>query len=377
MKNLQPCGRLNMDDVRTDLVHVDMDAFFAAVEQRDDPTLRGRPVVVGGSPESRGVVSTCSYEARRYGVRSAMPSARARSLCPEAVFRPPDFSRYREASLQIRSIMTGYSELIEPAGLDEAFLLVPPSGGDPVEVARRLKEEVGQKTELTCSVGLSYNKPLAKLASEWEKPDGFTVIDQKRARSILPSVSLDKLWGVGPQTVRELRRHGIVTCADFNRADRALLLSVLGPSRAWDMALLCSGMSARGLSPGGRAKSISQERTLEHDVDDPRELEDHVRGMVADVGGRLRERGLTASTVTLKVRCSDFRTLTRSTTMSSATADEGRLTRAALDLLARLFHGGYRIRLLGVSLSNFDYPDLPEQLRLPLEGDGSSGGGRA
>ncbi len=297
-----------------------------------------------------------------------MPSARARALCPEAVFCPPDFARYREASAQIRGVMAQHSDQVEPVGLDEAFLFVPRSSGDPAEVARRLKDEILQETRLTCSVGVSYNKPLAKLASEWEKPDGFTVIDVARARSILPSVSLRELWGVGPQTVRELRRHGIVTCADFNGARRSLLLDILGASRAWDMALLCSGMYARGLSSRGRARSISQERTLEYDVDDPRELEDQVRGMVADVAGRLRQGELSASTVTLKVRCSDFRTLTRSTTLPAATGDEGTLTRAALDLLSRLFGGEYRIRLLGVSLSNFDYPDLPEQIRLPLNG---------
>ncbi len=374
MENLKPYGYLRMEDVRTDIIHVDMDAFFAAVEQRDNPQLRSRPVVVGGSPASRGVVSTCSYEARRYGVRSGMPSARARALCPEAVFCPPDFARYREASAQIRAVLANYSDRVEPVGLDEAFLLVPCSLGDPVEVARKIRSDIWKKTRLVCSVGVSYNKPLAKLASEWEKPTGFTVIDVERARSMLPSIPLKELWGVGPQTVRELSRHGIQTCADFNAARRGLLLRILGASRAWDLALLCSGMYPRGLSPGGRTKSISQERTLEHDVDDPRELEDSVRGMVADVVGRLQENDLTASTVTLKIRCSDFRILTRSITLPAATADEGILTRASLDLLARLFVGQYRIRLLGVSFSNFDYPDLPEQIQLPLVGSRSSRG---
>lgn len=365
MKTLRPCGLPG--DVRTDVVHVDMDAFFAAVEQRDDPRLRRRPVVVGGSPDSRGVVSTCSYEARRYGIRSAMPSARARALCPEAVFCSPDFERYRRASSQIRGIMARYAERLEPVGLDEAFLKVPKSLGEPVDVARTVKQEITKQTQLTCSVGASYNKPLAKLASEWEKPDGFTVIDADEARKILPDARLQDLWGVGPQTGRELARRGIVTCRDFIRAPGSLLVRVLGAARAWDITLLCSGMHTGAVSSGGRPKSISQEMTLAYDVDDPRHLEDIVRSMVTDLGDRLRDRGMAAGTVTVKVRSSDFRTRTRSMTLLEATADDPRLRRAALDLLSRLFGDRMRIRLVGVGFSNLEHPDTPIQGELILD----------
>lgn len=364
LENLRPCGL--PEDVRTDIVHVDMDAFFAAVEQRDDPCLRSRPVVVGGSPDSRGVVSTCSYEARRYGIRSGMPSARARALCPEAVFCSPDFGRYREASDNIRRIMARYGDQLEPIGLDEAFLRVPGSLGDPVDVAHSLKSEIRKEVQLTCSVGISYNKPLAKLASEWEKPDGFTVIDADTAQRILPGVHLEDLWGVGPQTARELERRGIVTCSDFSSAPATLLIKALGAARAWDITLLCSGMHSGIVSSGGRSKSVSQERTLAYDVDDPRHLEDIVTGMVTDLGNRLREREMGAGTVTIKVRSNDFRTRTRSMTLPETTADDLKLRRTALDLLSRLFGDRMRIRLVGVGLSNLEHPDTPVQGELIL-----------
>jgi len=349
-------------EILTDIMHVDMDAFYASVEQRDAPSLRRKPVVVGGSPESRGVVAACSYEARRFGIHSAMPSYRARQLCPEAVFLPADFSRYRTVSREIRNILHAPDRRVQPVGLDEAYVQIPADCSDPVSLARTLKETVSERTRLSCSMGLSFSKPLAKMASEWDKPGGFTVFDASKVRRVLPDMKLRDLPGVGPQTARELARHGVDTCRDFCRAPREQMIGILGKSRAWDVNLLCRGLYRDSVEGRGRPKSMSQERTFHEDVQDPRDLKDHVSLMTGELAERLRQHDLAAMTVTLKVRVSSFRDVTRSSTLPSATADEEVLTSEALALLAGLFGEVRGVRLMGVTLSNFVYPDLPEQL---------------
>ncbi len=345
------------------VIHLDMDAFYAAVEQRDDPTLRGKPVVVGGSPNARGVVSTCSYEARRFGIHSAMPSSRARDLCPSAIFLPSDFSKYKAVARQIREIMGRDGAMVESLGLDEAFVH-PPPGMDPVTLAGRIKGDILREVGLTCSVGVSYARPLAKLASEREKPDGFTVIDQAAARAMLPDLPLGDLWGVGPRTVALLARHGIETCADFWGTPREELLTLLGPGRTWDLALLTSGRPLVRERSTSRAKSISRETTLTQDARDPAALDELLVEMAEHVVDRLEREGLAASTVTVKIRYSNFRTLTRSRTFGAATSESSQILGAARPLLARLVDGSTGVRLLGAGVTDLVYPDDLRQVRL-------------
>ena len=342
------------------VIHLDMDAFYAAVEQRDNPSLRGKPVVVGGTPSARGVVSTCSYEARRFGIHSAMPSSRARDLCPSAVFLPSDFAKYRAVARTIRGIMGRDGATVESLGLDEAFIFTPP-GSDPVEAAARIKRSIEEETGLTCSVGVSYARPLAKLASEWEKPDGFTVIDQEVAARILPGLALGRLWGVGPRTVELLSRHGIETCGDFWRTPREELLGILGPGRTWDLALLTSGRPLVRERTTSRAKSISRETTLSQDARDPAELDEILVELVENVSDRLEREGVAGGAVTVKVRYSSFKTLTRTRTLASPASRSPEILEVARELLARLVDGSTSVRLLGAGVSDLAYPDDLEQ----------------
>ncbi len=352
------------EHVAMHIMHLDMDAFYASVEQRDDPSLQGKAVIVGGSPESRGVVSACSYEARKFGIHSAMPSYRARQLCPEAIFLPTDFSRYREVSRRIRRILRSAGGLVQPVGLDEAYVQMPADCEDPVALATVLQDRIQRHTRLSCSVGVSFNKPLAKMASEWDKPGGFTVFDLEMVRRVLPDMPLRDLPGVGPQTAQQLARNGITRCRDYCRAPLDQLVRILGKSRAWDVALLCRGLYRDTVSDGERPKSMSQERTFHQDVEDPRDLQEHISLMMGELCERIRQRELAASTLTLKVRLSDFRDVSRSTTLSSPTVDEEVLRNEAFGLLASLFGQVRGVRLMGLTLSNFSYPDVPEQLSL-------------
>ncbi len=347
------------------VIHLDMDAFYAAIEQRDDPTLRGRPVVVGGTG-NRGVVSTCSYEARRFGIHSAMPSSRARNLCPSAVFLPTDFAKYRAVARQIREIMGRDGARVDSLGLDEAFIH-PRPGLDPVVVAGEIKGRILEETGLTCSVGVSYARPLAKLASEWEKPDGFTVLDHGAAREILPDLPLGKLWGVGPRTVDLLARRGIETCRDFWNTPREVLLPVLGSGRLWDLMLLSSGRPLVRDREHSRAKSVSRETTLTQDIRNPAELDELLMEMVEAVADRLERGDVSAGTVTLKLRYANFRTITRSRVLSRATRCADEILRPARSMLARLVDGSTAVRLLGVGVSDLSYPDDLQQSGLLLE----------
>ncbi len=353
------------------VIHLDMDAFYASVEQRDDPSLRGKALVVGGSPDGRGVVSTCSYEARRFGIHSAMPSSRAKDLCPSAIFLPSDFAKYRAVARQIREIMARDGSRVESLGLDEAFIF-PAEGEDPVEVARRIKSDILAETRLTCSVGVSYARPLAKLASEWRKPDGFTVMDRDMVRRILPDLPLGKLWGVGPRTVDLLARHGIVTCADFWKTSRKKLLRLLGPGRTWDLALLTSGRPLVRQRDRSRAKSVSRETTLTRNVRDPAELDELLTEMVEHVADRLDRDGIVGGTVTVKIRYASFRTLTRSRALPHPSSEVADILPIAHSLMARLVDGSTPVRLLGAGVSDLLYPDDVEQGRLALMTDGGA-----
>lgn len=349
---------------RLHIVHVDMDAFFAAVEQRDRPELRGRPVVVGGSPQGRGVVATASYEARRFGIHSAMPAARAYRLCPQAVFLEPDFARYNRVSEQIRRIMGEFARAIEPVSIDEAFLDV--DGSDGVEVGRSLKTAIRERVGLTASVGVSYNKFLAKLASDLEKPDGFTVIDPARAAELLPELPVRRLWGVGPRTEKRLADFGIEKIGELAAADPALLRRLFG-RRAGEVLRLAQGIDDTPVVTEWEARSIGEETTFPADVGDETMLVNRLYLFAQAIARRLRRDGMLARTVTVKLRFPDFQTITRSRTRATPTNDPEAIHRDACACLARAELRGRKVRLLGLQVSGIVHPGEPLQLRFELD----------
>ncbi|MHB1322206.1 MAG: DNA polymerase IV, partial [Acidithiobacillus ferrivorans] len=254
------------------IIHVDMDAFFAAVEQRDHPELRGQPVVVGGDPAGRGVVATCSYEARRFGIHSAMTAARARSLCPQAIFLRPRMDAYREASRQVMGILRRYTPLVEPLSLDEAFLDVTAVTADgvlAVRIAREIRARIEQETGLTASAGVSYNKLLAKLASDWRKPNGLVVVPPERGLTFLAPLPVSKLHGVGPATVKKLSSMGIHTVLDLRNMSREALIAQFGKTGLWFYEI-ARGIDRRPVQPSRQRKSVGTERTFPENLEDPK-----------------------------------------------------------------------------------------------------------
>jgi DNA polymerase-4 len=331
-----------------------MDAFFASVEQRDDPALRGKPVAVGGRPDRRGVVAAASYEARAFGVRSAMSMARAVRLCPSLVIVAPDFSRYQAASMAVFSIFGEVTPLVEPMSLDEAYLDVTENAwNEPLAttVARRLKERIRTETGLTASAGVAPNKFLAKIASGWKKPDGLTVIHPDRVEPFLQQLPVDALWGVGPVTSRKLRARGIERVVDVRAVDPGTLREVVGSLADW-LVQLAKGVDDRPVEPNREAKSSGSENTYPEDLIDFETIRQEIAEMAAHAIGWLVRKQLFARTVTIKVRYADFTTITRSHT-SLPTRDERELTARAVQLLDKTEAGRRSIRLLGVSVHNF------------------------
>ena len=293
-----------------------MDAFFASVEQRDRPDLRGRPVVVGGRPESRGVVAAASYEARAFGVRSAMSMAKAVRLCPHLVIVRPDFSKYSRVSSQVIELFRSVTPLVEPLSLDEAYLDVTENAwGEKlaVTVARRLKVEITATTGLTASAGVAPNKFLAKIASGWQKPDGLTVVAPERIESFLQGLSIDSLWGVGPVTAQKLRAIGLERVVDLRDVDVERLRQAVGSSADW-LLRLAHGIDDRPVEPHRERKSVGTENTFEEDLTDAVRMREEVDGMARENARWLERTALYARTVTLKVRYGDFTTITRSET---------------------------------------------------------------
>src|SRR5215813_6520961 len=285
------------------IVHVDMDAFYASVEQRDRPELRGRPVVVGGRPESRGVVAAASYEARSFGVHSAMPMSRAVRLCPELNIVSPDFRKYREVSQRVFALYREVTPLVEPLSLDEAYLDVTRNAwGESlgVAVAKRLKAGIRDTTGLTASAGVAPNKFLAKIASAWRKPDGLTVVAPERIEWFLRQLPVDALWGVGPVTAKRLRARGIVRLVDVRTADPAVLHEAAGSMAEW-LQRLAAGEDHRAVEPNRASKSSSAECTYAEDLTDLARIREEIAGMARDQGEWLVRKGITARTVTIKV----------------------------------------------------------------------------
>ncbi|HJS38784.1 MAG TPA: DNA polymerase IV [Burkholderiales bacterium] len=334
------------------IIHLDMDAFYASVEQRDDPSLKGKPVAVGGSPQGRGVVAACSYEARKFGVRSAMPMARALRLCPQLEIVPPDFARYKAASQQVMAILRSVTPLVEPLSLDEAYLDVTENAlRQPLamEVAKYLKQRILEQTALTASAGVAPNKFLAKIASGWKKPDGLTVIAPERMEAFLQKLPVEALWGVGPVTAKKLRAIGIEKLVDVRAADEERLKKTVGSLADW-LRRLSYGDDPREVKPDRPWKSISCEDTYPEDLVSLQEMRAEIARLAKRTAASLERKGLVARTVTIKVRYADFTTVTRSHTEEPATRDAAHIAERALLLLQRTDAGRRSVRLLGVGV---------------------------
>ena len=328
-----------------------MDAFYASVEQRDDAALRGRPVAVGGQADERGVVAASSYEARSFGVRSAMPMARALRLCPDLVIVRPDFARYRAASQQILEIFRSCTPLVEPLSLDEAYLDVTVNRwNEPLAtpVAKRLKQRIREELGLTASAGVAPNKFLAKIASGWQKPDGLTVISPGRVEAFLQQLPVDALWGVGPVTAAKLRKIGIDRLVEVRTADAELLRRAVG-SLADVLKRLALGDDPRPVVPDRPYKSSSSENTYNDDLLELDAIRAEIGRMARQSAEWLARKELLARTVTIKVRYADFTTVTRSHS-SAPTRDPGEIVARALTLLERTDAGRRPIRLLGAGV---------------------------
>ncbi len=337
------------------ILHVDMDAFYAAVEVRENPALAGKPVVVGGNPQGRGVVAAASYEARRYGVHSAMPAAQAVRLCPGAVFVRPRMDLYAAVSAQIRAIFARYTPLVEPLSLDEAFLDVTASErlfGGAVAIARRIKDDVRGELRLVASVGVAGNKFLAKLASALEKPDGLTVVPVDGVQAFLDPLPVGRLWGVGDAARATLATLGVVTVGDLRRAPHGVLRARFG-RHADHLLELAAGIDRRVVVPDGRARSISHEITFEQDVSHPRVLRARMLSLTEQVARRARRKALAGRRVQVKLRYGDFRTVTRACTLRAPSAATGMLWRAAAALMERqLRREPGALRLIGMGLAD-------------------------
>ncbi|WP_088553768.1 DNA polymerase IV [Calderihabitans maritimus] len=338
------------------IIHVDMDAFYAAVEQRDNPALRGKPVIVGGDPRGRGVVSTASYEARRYGVRSAMPLREAYRLCPHGIFLKVNMHKYREVSAQINRIFQEYTPLVETISLDEAFLDVTGSTvifGEAEEIGWRIKQRIKKEIGLTASVGVAGNKFLAKLASDLQKPDGFVVIRPEKVEEILHPLPVSRLWGVGKKTEEKLLSLGIKTIGDLARLPEPLLQQHFG-FQGKELARLARGIDERLVEPSREAKSIGREVTFPLDIWETEVLEATLLELAESVGWRAREAGVRGRTVTLKLRYADFQTVTRSRTLNSPTALDNEIYAVGKKLFQEVYRPGQKVRLLGLTLSQLN-----------------------
>jgi DNA polymerase IV len=375
---------------RRTILHVDMDAFFAAVEQRDRPELRGQPVIVGANPQGgrgRGVVSTASYEARRFGVGSAMPISQAYRLCPKGVYLPVDMARYASVSKEIMAIFRRFTEAVEPVSIDEAFLDVTGSRrafGSGEEIGRRLKEAVRREIRLTASVGVATSKLVAKVASDLRKPDGLCVVQPGQEAAFLAPLPIRRLWGVGPKMEERLAKVGVHLIGDLAALDPDRLERKLG-THGRDLMLLAQGVDDRAVQAESEgAKSIGQEHTFDADTADDERLRRILLTLADGVAGRLRHQGLRSRTVTLKYRDEDFHTTTHAETLATPIDSGNELYRVAAKLFTDV-HGRKKVRLLGIYASGFgasagqlglfaEAPSAADQLRDKLKerfGDGA------
>ena len=353
------------------IIHVDMDAFFASVEQRDDPSLKGKPVAVGGG--HRGVVAAASYEARVFGVRSAMPSVTAKRCCPELIFVKPRFDRYREVSHQIRAIFADYSELVEPLSLDEAYLDVSEDRlglGSARAIAQDIRRRIREETGLTASAGVSYCKFIAKLASDHRKPDGLCVITPDKGPDFVASLPVAKFHGIGPVTARKMDALGIVTGADLREWSLAALEAQFGSSGGWYWRI-ARGIDDRAVKSDRPYKSVSAERTFDEDLSDPERLAAELERIASYAWDRVERAEVAGRTVTLKVKYRDFTIITRSRSFPENIAGREEFAATGQALLSALHPLPRGIRLLGLGLHNLCQEDDAAPLQLGLAFQGS------
>jgi DNA polymerase-4 len=344
------------------IIHIDMDAFFASVEQLDNPELRGKPVAVGGSGE-RSVVAAASYEARKFGVRSAMPSVIAKKLCPDLIFVSHNFSRYTEVSAQIISIFRGYTDLIEPLSLDEAFLDVTKDKhgiGSATVIAKRIRQEIKSLTGLTASAGISVNKFLAKIASDINKPDGLFVIKPEDAEKFIEGLPVEKFYGIGKVTSQKMHKLGIHSGADLKKWDMVSLVRNFGKAGAffYDIA---RGIDDRPVEPDQERKSVGTELTYEKDLTTRFEIIAELYNLEKELMERMEHAETAGRTITLKIKFADFKQITRSKTLQNYIRDFDTLHKTVTDIRKSLKLEGTRIRLLGVSISNLETEDCGDR----------------
>lgn len=341
------------------IIHIDMDAYYASIEQRDNPEYRGKPIAVGGSPEGRGgVIATASYEARKFGVRSAMPSKRARELCPQLIFVRPRFEIYKEVSLKIREIFSRYTDLIEPLSLDEAYLDVTVDKqniGSAIDIAKLIKQAIKEELNLTASAGVSISKFVAKIASDMQKPDGLTFIGPSKIIAFMESLPVEKFFGVGKVTADKMKRMGLHTGADLKKLSESDLVRKFGKTGRFFFKIV-RGVDDREVQPHREIKSVGAEDTFAYDLKDTDEMVEELERLARIVQERLEKRNLQGRTITLKIKYSDFSQVTRSQSFSTGTNDLTTIFDTAKQLLLSTDTEEVRVRLLGISLSNFHLP---------------------
>lgn len=356
------------------IIHIDMDAFYASVEQRDNPAYRGVAIAVGGSPEGRGgVVATASYEARKFGVRSAMPSKQARQLCPHLIFIRPRFPAYKEVSQKIREIFRRYTDLIEPLSLDEAYLDVTEDKlgiGSAIDIAKQIKQAIKDELNLTASAGVSVNKFVAKIASDMNKPDGLTFIGPSSITTFMEKLPVEKFFGVGKVTADKMKNMGLHTGLDLKQLTEDELVRHFGKTGRFYYRI-CRGVDNRAVEPHRETKSMGAEDTFPYDLTEVEEMDIELEKIATTVEERLKRYDLKGRTVTLKIKYSDFRQITRNKSFLHPIGDKETILETAKELLLASGVEDVRIRLLGVTLSNFGEiapkekkPFDTEQLRL-------------
>ncbi|RZL37233.1 MAG: DNA polymerase IV [Pedobacter sp.] len=338
------------------IIHIDMDAFYASVEQRDFPQYKGKPLVVGGSPEGRGgVVATASYEARKFGIKSAMTSKKAQQLCPYAIFVYPRFDAYKEVSKKIREIFSRYTDLIEPLSLDEAYLDVTEDKlniGSAITIAEEIKQAIKDELNLTASAGVSINKFTAKIASDMNKPDGLTFIGPSKMEKFMEKLPVEKFYGVGKVTAEKMKRQGLHTGLDLKKQTEARLTQLFGKSGKFFYNIV-RGIDNRPVQPHQEIKSISAEDTFSYDLDKGEELDDYLLQITKSAFNRLERYKIYGRTITLKIKFADFKQITRSTSFATPLTDIAQILEISKSILANADFEGKKVRLIGVGFSNF------------------------
>lgn len=353
------------------IIHIDMDAFYASVEQRDFPEYRGKPLIVGGSPEGRGVVAAASYEVRKFGVHSAIPAAQAVRLCPQAIFVKPRFDVYREVSDQIREIFFQFTDLVEPLSLDEAYLDVTENHlnlPSATLIAKKIRELIKEKTRLTASAGVAHNKFLAKVASDLNKPDGLAVIVPDEADEFLEQLEIGEFHGIGDATESKMNSLGIYTGKDLKQWSEIELVEEFGKTGRYYYNIV-RGIDNREVKTHRIPKSIGKERTFTEDIDDLGWINNFLSELAAKISDRLSKKNAAGKTVTLKVRYDDFETITRSTSFSHYIDETDDIADTAISLLEETQVGDRKVRLLGITISNLNLnkQGLFKQLEIPFE----------